>query len=272
MTGDSIVETPQTERLIAFIDILGFRSVLAGTSHQASILDVLREVAEQDRNFEVKVKTVSARERTISIMPAFTSFSDNILVSFDLQKLAPVGVWHPLMLIRSTVSSVAHRARQFGCLVRGAVTVGPLYHHDRVAFGKGLVDAYLLESSTAFYPRVIVTDSVFQHMPGFASADGSSTDDRAMFRDADGFWCLDYMTAYLDTMGSEISANACTARRAWALTTRADARQKGEELAAAGKYRPAQNWRWFADRFAKSMLSVSPHRFNMDGQALVFPE
>jgi hypothetical protein len=262
-----------TTRLIAFIDLLGFRQVLAGADvvRQQTILAALREVADQERNFEVSVERKSERERSITIHPAITSFSDNVLISYDLDEVAFAGAYVGLMGIRSMACALAHRAREFGCLVRGAVTTGPLYQKDRVAFGTGLVEAYELENSVALYPRIIVAPKVFDHFPQLASADGQSTDDRAMFRDADGYWCLDYMTAYLEYLGSSVSPGECSARRAWALATRAKARETAAALSAAGKERAAQKWFWFAERFEKSMLSVSPHRFDPAGTRLTFP-
>lgn len=270
---NSKTDAVPTERLVAFIDILGFRSVLANpdTSIQQSILNALKEVVEQHRNFEVKVHRISDRERSISIFPAFTGFSDNVLISFDLAQMDAGTAYQALMLIRGTVCALAHRSREFGCLVRGAVTVGQLYHQDHVAFGIGLVEAYELESRTAFFPRVIVAPKVLNLFPHFASADGLSTDDRSMFRDADGYWCLDYMTAYLEYLGSSINQDECTARRAWALTTRAKGLEMAAQFAKLNQHRAAQNWAWFVARFEKSMLSVSPHRFDVNGNTLDFP-
>jgi hypothetical protein len=272
-SNEILEETSPTRRLVAFIDLLGFREVLAKADAdlQQTILTALREIADQERNFEVKIEHKSERERSISIYPAITSFSDNVLVSFDLDKAKHGGAFRGLMVIRSMACALAHRAREFGCLVRGAVTVGELYHKDRVAFGTGLVAAYELESTVAFFPRIIVTPSVFELFPTVAAADGQSTDDRALFRDTDGYWCLDYMTAYLEHLGSAIDPDSCAMRRTWALGARAKYRETAATLADAGKQRAAQKWAWFADRFEKSMLSVNPRRFDPNGRKLEFP-
>jgi len=265
--------TTPTDCLIAFIDLLGFRSAISSASVEAqrTILAALKEVADQNRNFEINVDAAAGAERVTSIAPAFTSFSDNLLISFDLEKIKSVSLYHGLMGFRNTACALAHRAREFGCLVRGAVTLGSLYHKDRVTFGMGLVDAYDLESRVAYFPRIIVSPKVVQLLPTLMNAEGSTAYDCSMFRDADAYWCLDYMTAYLEYLGSEISVEACTARRAWALATRAKALEKARYLASVGGHRASQNWAWFADRFEKSMLSVSPYRFDVNGQKLEFP-
>jgi hypothetical protein len=91
-----------------------------------------------------------------------------------------------------------------------------------------------------------------------------------MYRDSDGYWCLDYMTAYLDYLGTTISPEACSLRRAWALTIRAKALETSAALEKAGKEQAAQKWYWYVDRFEKSMLSVSAHRFDPNGTQIEF--
>ena len=261
-------------RLVAFIDLLGFKSALMGAdaARQKAILDALREVAEQNRDFEMNVKEHSDRHQTITISPSITSFSDNVLISYDLEKLEQGGgPWLALMGIRHMATALAHRAWGFNCLVRGGVTIGNLYHKGRVAFGPGLVKAYELESEVAFYPRVIVTPAVVQRIVGVAMADGKSTDDRSMFLDTDGYWCLDYMTGYLEYLGNEDDEKSCVARRVWALNRRHEFLKTAHALADAGKGGAAQRWFWAADRFEKSMLSVNAVRFNHDGSPLQFP-
>lgn len=262
-----------TQSLIGFIDLLGFRAALSNANAEAqqTILTALTEVADQTRNFEVTTKATSTDSQTTTIFPAFTSFSDNLLISFDLTKIDAGAAFHALMGIRNVACALAHRAREFGCLIRGGVTVGQLYHKDRVAFGAGLVDAHDLESRIARFPRVIVAPAFFELFPSIDMGDGTITGDRSMFRDDDGYWCLDYMTAYLEYLGSDIEAEACIGRRAWALATRAKALQVASELAASGQHKPSDYWTWYAARFEKSMMSVNPYRFDVSGRALDFP-
>ncbi len=263
-----------TPRLVAFIDILGFRSVIMGagkTEHEV-ILKALQELAVENKNFKITTKEVSERERQTLIQPSFTSFSDNVLISYELDGLGKAGIWHGLQSIRVTACGLAHRAREFGCLVRGAVMIGDLYQKDGVAFGPGLVRAYELESETAFYPRVIVTQDVIDRLGAFAAKDGWATDDRSMFRDSDGYWCLDYMTANLEYLGSDMTPEACMARRTWALGQRHEALVIAVRLAENRHDKASQKWLWFADRFEKSMLSINPHRFSVDGKPIPFPE
>ena len=47
-----------------------------------------------------------------------------------------------------------------GALIRRAVVRGQLYDDGSIVFGPGLIEAYKLESETAFYPRVVVSRAV----------------------------------------------------------------------------------------------------------------
>jgi len=44
----------------------------------------------------------------------------------------------------------------YGFIIRGAITIGDLYHDERIVFGPALNQAYEIESTIANYPRVIV--------------------------------------------------------------------------------------------------------------------
>ena len=195
-----------------------------------------------------------------------------MVVAFNNPDLlgSAIHTYQALMSIRSIANAVAHRAREFDCLIRGAVTIGPLYHESGLIFGQGLVSAYDMESCVAKYPRIIVDDTVLNGAPAGRDAETS------MFQDDDGRWCLDYMTAYLESLnqqfGSGPSEVGCTARRAWALSTRGNARKRAQEHYEAGRARAAENWDWFAKRFEKSMLAANQYLFSMDGRPIQFPE
>jgi hypothetical protein len=193
-------------------------------------------------------------------------------MSFNLVDMhgSAVGIYQALMSVRSIANAVAHRARQFECLIRGAVTSGPLYHSGGIVFGQGLVKAYEMESQMAKYPRIIVDDNLL-----IGTTVGSDSE-ASMFPDTDGRWCIDYMTAYLESLddqfGSGPSPEGCAARRAWVLVARAKALDKIQEFEGAGDKRAAENWTWYARRFEAAMLASNPFRFSMDGSQLQFPK
>ncbi len=48
-----------------------------------------------------------------------------------------------------------------GILIRGGITIGNLVHNeDGIVFGQGLIDAYMLESKAAKFPRIILSNKL----------------------------------------------------------------------------------------------------------------
>lgn len=273
-------EQPARERailephLVAYIDLLGFRSAVESPSPDvaAQILATLQEFKGAEQEFEIRVEPQGQGQQTTFVKPGISTFSDHLVMSFNLVDLhgSSIGFYQAFMSVRMIANAVAHRARQFDCLIRGAVTRGLLHHSGGIVFGDGLVRAYEMESRQAKYPRIIVDENVL-----IGTTIGDNVDS-AMFPDADGKWCIDYMTAYLETLdqqyGSGPSPQGCTDRRAWALATRAKAIDKIREYEAAGDKRATENWTWYARRFEAAMLASNPFRFSMDGSPLQFPE
>ena len=261
------------DHLIAYVDLLGFRSLVANPAPdlQIAILETLQEFKQTERNFEYNVERGKDGHTTHTLAPAISSFSDHMVLAFKLDQFDAIGVYQALLYFRYVINGIAHRARQFNSLIRGAVTTGPLYHENGIVFGQGLVAAYELESNVAVYPRIIVDHHA---LDGISPSNRAAN--QAMFEDDDGYWCIDYTTAYLESLderyGSAPSKDGCTARRAWALTTRANALDMAQKCESSGDGRATQNWAWFSSRFEKSMLSVNQHRFSMDGSPISFPD
>lgn len=66
---------------------------------------------------------------------------------------------------------------------------GKFYIDDIFVWGSGLVEAYLLESKKAIYPRIIVAEDVLDDV-------GKHLRDWMIFRDEDGSICLNYLKAF----------------------------------------------------------------------------
>jgi hypothetical protein len=258
-----------SDHLVGYVDVLGFRAAVQTKdpkAHEAIFL-VLDEFARSSGGYKFSQKHKQDGMRETSIHPAISTFSDHLVIAYRIDDLHKTyaGVFHALMAIRDICSAAAHRAREIDCLIRGAVTIGPLFQSERVIFGPGLVRAYELESNAAVYPRIIIDHDVM----------GKFNNDliplHTMFIDQDGFWCLDYMTAYLGSFGSENDEATCTARRTWALGMRSKWRESAQTLVKIGNYRAAQKWFWFVSRFEDSMLGLNQSLFGAGEKPLQFP-
>jgi len=52
-----------------------------------------------------------------------------------------------------------------GILLRGGLTIGNIIHDDKgTVFGQGLIDAYKLESHSAKFPRIILSDKLIKEL------------------------------------------------------------------------------------------------------------
>jgi predicted DNA-binding protein len=72
---------------------------------------------------------------------------------------------------------------------RGGICKGQLYIDDVFVWGKGLVDAYMMESAEADYPRIIIAPEV---------VDGASKHlkDAMIEEDTDGKFILNYLKSF----------------------------------------------------------------------------
>ena len=132
-------------RLILFLDFLGFREIVAETTDDPTALG--RLIAGLNAIARI-VKDGSVESERV------TQFSDSLVVSYRVDETS--GVFWLLHAMAMTVVELAGR----GYLLRGAVTIGDLFHDDRHVVGPAMVAAYEMESRRAIVPRVIVDPAV----------------------------------------------------------------------------------------------------------------
>jgi hypothetical protein len=146
---------------VSFVDILGFRNLVASANAQ-EILEVLRgkNILEL-REFVTQPRAdgelvVADSRRTIT-----HSFSDLVVNVTPMAKMKP---WH-----RAFENFVTLGFRQFhlacsGIFVRGGITVGDIYSDDRMLFGPALIRAYDLERRTAKWPVLAIDPLLVEAM------------------------------------------------------------------------------------------------------------
>ncbi len=149
------------ERVVAFIDILGFRSLLEetvdskGVENEVKINSVvdaytsIRRILDLDNSFSDDSLKIS-RSKQVSI------FSDCLVISFKAHE--PSEVFHTLLEIKILIMQLLWS----GMLCRGAVSLGKFIHTPEYLFGPALAEAYLLETKAALYPRVILDRPVIE--------------------------------------------------------------------------------------------------------------
>src|SRR5258708_19130175 len=174
------------ERIILFLDFLGFKEIVEGTVGNATNLDNLLEAI--DRLYDI-----GREDADLYNTRSITTFSDSVVLSYAVHEQS--AVYYLLSDIAFAVIDLAIR----GFLVRGAVTVGNLLHTGRYLVGPAMVEAYELESKVARFPRVLL-DPKLAAIAAKAHADQHDAQHEAQYvrafmtKDTDGQHYLNYVS------------------------------------------------------------------------------
>lgn len=198
------------DRLVAFIDILGFSELVGGT---ASDVSRLRHLTAALKDLYDHIWQWEADGSYSSF--AFTQFSDSIVIS------SLAGTSDSFEMLQQLLLGVMELVDSYDILVRGGITRGELIHDRVMVVGPAMVEAYHLESKVAKYPRIIIdrklkeqieTDleesiraqTTLTEVPGYSR----------LFKDDDDGWCyLDFVNpdeTYFQVLDQEDHLKALT--------------------------------------------------------------
>jgi hypothetical protein len=183
--------------IISLFDILGFKEVLKRAGKNATVVE---EVLRLARRFSTPDEGAAENFGWQSI-----NFSDTVVRAVPIVSEANVKVrlgivFHELTDIAHIQANLMYR----DILIRGAITVGHIFMEKDVVFGPGLVDAHLLESQRALYPRVIVDKRVLRALKKIPLLRSHPFDEemsyinRLVRKDTDGELFVDYLRYALD--------------------------------------------------------------------------
>lgn len=239
------------ETLTAYIDFLGFREASNNLNEadRLKVLSLLLSLKKRESNFRAHVNDRNGNI-AYSITPAVSTFSDNILVSYPLEILKPGSEFKIVdatlfMLLWLFIARIASAALPIGFLIRGAVTIGKLHHHDNIVFGEALSEVVQLESNAAIYPRVIISPQLLRlynepiemYLPGIR-------------REDDGSYCLDYIARLHGEQPHSYKHGEWYEKSTSVISASLDA------LERSGKVRELEKWIWFAKRFRQDIESI----------------
>ena len=165
MTGDKAQILPEyDERYCAFVDILGFRQLLAGLPkpYDPTSGKIVFTIGEPQELSLIALKGVLERIHTpqsdddMAIAQSdFRAQSISDAVAISTARNA-----YGLSQLFFSLESLCLDLLYEGLFVRGAIVKGPLYHDGKMVFGPALSDAYELESRTVRFPRIMVSREV----------------------------------------------------------------------------------------------------------------
>lgn len=178
------------DRVVAFIDILGFSAMVEKTSTDEKKLQRLTSALDDLHN---KIWEWEADGVYSSF--AFTQFSDSIVISALAESTDSFGMLMQLLL--GTMDLVDC----YGILLRGGIVRGQLIHDNTMLVGPAMVEAYRLESKLAKYPRIIIEEELkrqfdenmedyIKHHTNLVEVPGFN---RLFKKDDDGWYYLDYI-------------------------------------------------------------------------------
>lgn len=84
--------------------------------------------------------------------PIASMFSDSIVITQEFDSEFSFSYFITI------IAEIQYKLLTKGILVRGAIDIGKIYHDDAFVFGDGLISAYLLESTTSRFPRIIISE------------------------------------------------------------------------------------------------------------------
>lgn len=178
------------DRLVAFIDVLGFSEMVYDT---ATDVNKLRNLTAALKSLYDRIWLWEADGSYSSF--AFTQFSDSIVIS------SLAGTADSFEMLQQLLLGVMELVDSYDVLVRGGIARGQLIHDSVMVVGPAMVEAYHLESKKAIYPRIIIakelreqieqdleesihTQTTLSEVPGFS---------RLFKADDDGWSYLDYV-------------------------------------------------------------------------------
>jgi len=190
------------ERHVAFIDILGFSSLVNRAEEDSNLLEKLASVLEEQKMYsEIGQKMDDFGNKDpqsfFKNMFRMSTFSDNIVIS---TKNNPIG----LGLITTLSTIICNRLLHQGIFTRGAISKGKLIHTNTIVLGAGLIRAYELEKTAAIYPRILINESIVRDMDALEKQGGSPDLRR---QDFDGLWHLHILHPGMLEMSSHTSGS-----------------------------------------------------------------
>jgi len=179
-------------QVVLFVDLLGFSEFTFrfDPALQGNVLALLTSIAALKSDF-VSNTTRTETGASYDVRPSISSFSDNIVASYSLARIDGDEDIKPLVIINhlsQLVAGLSVAALSLGFLIRGGIALGKLYHSGGVVFGQALIEAVSLESRTAIYPRIVLSEPAAK----FFIQDKPQRFGPWLSRDFDGLIYVDY--------------------------------------------------------------------------------
>lgn len=179
------------DRIVAFVDVLGFKDLVDSSKEDVK---ALRNITSALSTLYEWIWQREADGADSSF--AFTQFSDSVVLS------ALADTQDSFEMLLQLMLGIVDIAYSNGIIVRGGIARGKLIHDREMVVGPAMVDAYLLESTIAKYPRIVISEELknefevnlqeyVDSQPNLSEIPGFNK----IFKqdDVDGLWYMDYV-------------------------------------------------------------------------------
>lgn len=185
------------KRIVIFIDILGFSSIVKNTDldnfrkgenkeKARKNLDNLTEALIFINNEISKIKNSKIASIQLS------QFSDSLVISILESSDDLILIFYYLKYLQINLLN------NYKILIRGGIVNGKIIHNENMLLGPAMVDAYTLESKCANSPRIVVMPSVVKMYERYLKENEVLDDEKVLGKDYDGTYYVDYFNNISD--------------------------------------------------------------------------
>lgn len=163
--------TDYREQMVVFMDILAFSDLIDRIEKDIDLHKKIHWALTHIESYKKASKADYAVQSNLQI----SVFSDSIVFSGETDKYFEI-LWSAAWLHTQLLG--------FGILTRGGITIGKLFHSDKIIYGDGIIKAHDLESKAAVYPRIVLDPLLLSIIP---------EELRTLFlsKDTDGLYYID---------------------------------------------------------------------------------
>ena len=220
------------DKLVAWFDILGMREKMHASDDADEILSIMGTLQKFVEN---ACESLTAQNKVdyLQISDGFIIIADLDCID-DICKILCTVQWQVLVYLRM--------------LLRGALTAGKVSISDdsRLIVGPAFIDAFVLESENAIFPRILFANEIFKYI------EQNNIEFKYIKEDSDKF-------LYLDFIDSEISLEKYTGKQLNHLFTTHGVKEflkSSYENYEPNKKRLAQKYGWMIAKLKAHNIKV----------------
>ncbi len=183
------------ECFVAYLDILGFKEKVKETKKSPESLNKLIEVLKINSTFTQSSGKETTSDGKIDIRSFF--FSDSFV---SMMKAEKKNMRHLFLIVRY----LQDKLWEDDLCLRGAVVKGKMYwpkHRENIVLGPAMIKAHGLESKVAIYPRIIVSQELYEYIESEKIRTWSENGDTPLSdfikKDKDGVYFFDILNPHI---------------------------------------------------------------------------